>query len=193
MSEQVGSVTRKKSSDFHGGIRFQSSFTIRWELEDKTFLKIDIINFIPFSNSVTFRNLRQSGQDNCQILPDKTRSYRTAYKPINKDFLWFATKFLRSTCFFFVALCMLAPVYPPTLSTVITRFQFSRKQNGGLESSETTVTRFSKCGTNFIANRVQDTSNPGMGSWSLTAFTLERWFFGKKQRVLVFRVLGLRS
>ena len=69
MSEQVGSVTRKKSSDFHGGIRFQSSFTIRWELEDKNFLKIDIIclddslkyrimaiktneNFIPFSISV---------------------------------------------------------------------------------------------------------------------------------------------
>ena len=69
MSEQVGSVTRKKTSDFHGGIRFQSSFTIRWELEDKNFLKIDIIcladslkyrimaiktneNFIPFSNSV---------------------------------------------------------------------------------------------------------------------------------------------
>ena len=43
MSEQVGSVTRKISSDFHGGIRFQSSFTIRWELEDKNFLKIDII------------------------------------------------------------------------------------------------------------------------------------------------------
>ena len=41
MSEQVGSVTRKKSSDFHGGIRFQlSSFTIRWEIEDKNFLKI---------------------------------------------------------------------------------------------------------------------------------------------------------
>ena len=75
MSEQVGSVTRKKSSDFHGGIRFQSSFTIRWELEDKNFLKIDIIclddslkyrimaiktneNFIPFSNSVTFRKPR---------------------------------------------------------------------------------------------------------------------------------------
>ena len=77
MSEQVGSwsVTRKKSPDFHGGIRFQSSFTIRWELEDKTFLKIDIIclddslkyrimaiktneNFIPFSNSVTFRKPR---------------------------------------------------------------------------------------------------------------------------------------
>ena len=75
MSELVGSVTRKKSSDFHGGIRFQSSFTIRWELEDKTFLKIDIIclddslkyrimaiktneNFIPFSNSVTFRKPR---------------------------------------------------------------------------------------------------------------------------------------
>ena len=69
MSEQVGSVTHKKSSDFHGGIRFQSSFTIRWELEDKNFLKIDIIclddslkyrimaiktneSFIPFSNSV---------------------------------------------------------------------------------------------------------------------------------------------
>ena len=65
MSEQVRSVTR-------GGIRSQSSFTIRWELEDKNFLKIDIIclddslkyriiaiktneNFIPFSNSVTFR------------------------------------------------------------------------------------------------------------------------------------------
>ena len=72
MSEQAGSVTHKKSSDFHGGIRFQSSFTIRWELEDKNFLKIDIIclddslkyrsmaiktneNFTPFSNSVTFR------------------------------------------------------------------------------------------------------------------------------------------
>ena len=71
MSEQVGSVTRKKSSDFHGGIRFQSSFTMRRELEDK----IDIIclddslkyrimaiktneNFIPFSNSVTFRKPR---------------------------------------------------------------------------------------------------------------------------------------
>ena len=75
MSEQVGSVTRKKSSDFHGKIRFQSRFTIRWELEDKNFLKIDIIclddsvkyritaintneNFIPFSNSVTFRKPR---------------------------------------------------------------------------------------------------------------------------------------
>ena len=75
MSEQVRSVTRKKSSDFHGGIRFQSSFTIRWELEDKNFHKIDIIclddslkyrimaiktneNFIPFSNSVTFRKPR---------------------------------------------------------------------------------------------------------------------------------------
>ena len=75
MSEQVGSVTRKKSSDFHGGIRFQSSFTIRWELEDKNFHKIDIIclddslkyrimaiktnkTFTPFSNSVTFRKPR---------------------------------------------------------------------------------------------------------------------------------------
>ena len=58
MSEQVGSVTRKKSSDFHGGIQCQSSFTIRWELEDKTYLKIDIINLIPFSNSVTFRKPR---------------------------------------------------------------------------------------------------------------------------------------
>ena len=77
MSEQVGSVTCKKSSDFHGGIRFQSSFTIRWELEDKNFLKIDIIclddsvkyrimaiktneNFITFSNSVTFRKPLQT-------------------------------------------------------------------------------------------------------------------------------------
>ena len=75
MSEQVGSVTCKKSSDFKGGIRFQSSFTIRWELEDKNFLKINIIclddslrygimaiqtneNFIPFSNSVIFRKAR---------------------------------------------------------------------------------------------------------------------------------------
>ena len=74
MSEQVGSVTRKKSSDFHGKIRFQSRFTIRWKLEDKNFLKIDISclddsvkyrimviktneNFMPFSNSVTFRSL----------------------------------------------------------------------------------------------------------------------------------------
>ena len=75
MSEQVGSVTRKKSSDFHGGIRFQSSFTVRWELKGKNFLKIDIIylddslkyrimaietneNFTPFSNSMTFRKPR---------------------------------------------------------------------------------------------------------------------------------------
>ena len=77
MSEQVGSVTCKKSSDFLGRIRFQSRFTIRWELEDKNFLKIDIIclhdsvlvkyrimaiktneNFITFSNSVTFRKPR---------------------------------------------------------------------------------------------------------------------------------------
>ena len=73
MSEQVGSVTRKKSSDSHGGIRFQSRFTIRWELEDKNFLKIDIIclndilkyqimaiktneNFIPFSIQKASRN-----------------------------------------------------------------------------------------------------------------------------------------
>ena len=77
MSEQVGSVTRKKSSDFHGGIRFQSSFTIRWELEHRNCLKIDTIclddslkyrimaiktnaNFIPVSNSVTFRKPRET-------------------------------------------------------------------------------------------------------------------------------------
>ena len=75
MSEQVRSVTHKKFSDFHRGIRFQSSFAIRWELKDKNFLKIDIIclddslkyrimaiktneNFIPFSNNVTFRKPR---------------------------------------------------------------------------------------------------------------------------------------
>ena len=80
MSEQVGSVTRKKSSDFHGEIRFQSSFTIRWELEDKTFLKIDIIcsddslkyrimviktneNFIPFFNS-DFQKASRDGLSN---------------------------------------------------------------------------------------------------------------------------------
>ena len=72
MSEQVGPVTRKKSSDFHGGIRFQSSFTIRWELEDKNDYTIDIIclddslkyrimviktneNFIPFSRQRDFQ------------------------------------------------------------------------------------------------------------------------------------------
>ena len=70
-------MTHKKSSDFHGVIRFQSSFTIRWELEDKSFLKIDIIclddslkyrimaiktneNFTPFSNNVTFRKPRRT-------------------------------------------------------------------------------------------------------------------------------------
>ena len=75
MSEQVGSVTCKKSSDFHGEIRFQSRFTIRWEIEDKNFLKIDMIclddslkyrimaiktneNFTPFSNIVIFRKSR---------------------------------------------------------------------------------------------------------------------------------------
>ena len=75
MSEQVGSVPRKKSCDFYGGIKFQSSFTTRWELEDKNFLKVDIIclddslkyqimaiktneDFTPFSNSVTFRKPR---------------------------------------------------------------------------------------------------------------------------------------
>ena len=36
-------MTRQKFSDFHGGVQFQSSFSIRWELEDKTFLKIYII------------------------------------------------------------------------------------------------------------------------------------------------------
>ena len=68
-------MTCKKSSDFHGGIQFQSRFTVRWELEDKNFLKIDIIclddsvkyrimviktneNFITFSNSVTFTKSR---------------------------------------------------------------------------------------------------------------------------------------
>ena len=68
-------MTHKKSSDFQGGIRFQSSFTVRWELKDKNFLKINIIflddslkyrimaiktneNFIPFSNNVTFRKPR---------------------------------------------------------------------------------------------------------------------------------------
>ena len=74
MSEQVGSVTCKKSSDFHGRIRFQSRFTIRWKLEDKNFLNISLDdsvhvkyrimaiktneNFITFSNSVTFRKPR---------------------------------------------------------------------------------------------------------------------------------------
>ena len=54
MSEQVGSVTRKKSSDFHGGIRFQSSFTIRWKLEDKNWHKIDI-KIICLDDSLKYR------------------------------------------------------------------------------------------------------------------------------------------
>ena len=54
MSEQVGSVTRKKSSEFHGGIRFQSSFTIRWELEDKNCHKIDI-KIICLDDSLKYR------------------------------------------------------------------------------------------------------------------------------------------
>ena len=92
MSEQVGSVTRKKSSDFHGKIRFQSRFTIRWELEDKNFLKIDIIclddsvkyrivaiktneNFIPFSNSVKFRKPRGTDLVTAyELIPDFYRS-----------------------------------------------------------------------------------------------------------------------
>ena len=57
MSEQVGSVTRKKSSDFHGGIRFQSSFKIRWELEDKNFLKIDIC----LDDSLKYRIMAREG------------------------------------------------------------------------------------------------------------------------------------
>ena len=70
-------MAHKKSSDFHGGIRFQPSFTIRWELEDKNFLKIEIIyiclddslkyrimaiktneNLLPLSNNVTVRKPR---------------------------------------------------------------------------------------------------------------------------------------
>ena len=54
MSEQVGSVTRKKSLDFHGGIRFLSSFTIRWELEDKNCNKIDI-KIICLDDSLNYR------------------------------------------------------------------------------------------------------------------------------------------
>ena len=95
MSEQVGSVTRKKSSDFHGGIRFQSSFTIRWELEDKNFLKIDIIclddslkyrimviktnkNFIPFSQQrgVTLRKPRETDLITASELIESPRCIR---------------------------------------------------------------------------------------------------------------------
>ena len=39
MSEQVRSVTRKKSSDFHGGIRFQSSLTIDGNMKIEPFSK----------------------------------------------------------------------------------------------------------------------------------------------------------
>ena len=47
-------MTRKKSSDFHGGIRFQSSFTIRWKLEDKNWHKIDI-KIICLDDSLKYR------------------------------------------------------------------------------------------------------------------------------------------
>ena len=62
MSERVGSVARKKSSGFHGGIRFQSSFTIRWELEDKNFLKIDII--CPWDDSLKYRIMAIKANEN---------------------------------------------------------------------------------------------------------------------------------
>ena len=101
MSEQVGSVTCKKSSDFHGRIRFQSRFTIRWELEDKNFLKIDIIclddsvhvkyrimviktneNFITFSNSVTFRKPRGTDLVTAsELLPGPDRGEPQASNP----------------------------------------------------------------------------------------------------------------
>ena len=92
MSEQVGLVTRKKSSDFHGRIRFQSRFTISWEPEDKNVLNIDIIclddsvkyrimaiktneNFIPFSNSVTFRKPRGTDLVTAsELIPSSYRS-----------------------------------------------------------------------------------------------------------------------
>ena len=81
MSEQIGSLSRKKSSDFHGGIRFQSRFTIRWEREDKNFLEIDIIclddslkyrimaiktnqNFTPFSKKRDFQKASRDGLGN---------------------------------------------------------------------------------------------------------------------------------
>ena len=84
--------TCRNRSDFHGGIRFQSSFTIRWELEDKNFLKIDIIclddsleyrimaikaneNFIPFSNNVTFRKPRRTDLASAsELIPGFCRS-----------------------------------------------------------------------------------------------------------------------
>ena len=70
MSEQVGSVTRKKSSDFYGRIRFQLRFTIRWELGDKNFLKIDIICL---DDSVKYQIMAIRTNENCipfsQFLP----------------------------------------------------------------------------------------------------------------------------
>ena len=66
MSEQVGSVTRKKYSDFHGGIRFQSSFTIRWELEEKNFLKIDIICL---DDSLKYRIMAIKKNENFPLSP----------------------------------------------------------------------------------------------------------------------------
>ena len=115
MSERVGSVTRKKSSDFHGGIRFQSSFTIRWELEDKNFLKIDIIclddslkyrimaiktneNFTPLSNSVTFRKPRGTDLATAsELIPGFCRSKSNIPTPGSLHTIKSSTKGIQST------------------------------------------------------------------------------------------------
>ncbi|CAH3107660.1 unnamed protein product, partial [Porites lobata] len=104
-------VTCKKSSDFHGVIRFQSSFTIRWELEDKNFLKIDIIclddslkyrimaiktneNFTPFSNGVTFRKPRGTDLVTAsELIPGFCRS--------KANLFLFCTRMHRIVCFRF--------------------------------------------------------------------------------------------
>ena len=129
MSEQVGSVTRKKSSDFYGGIRFKSSFTIRWELEDKTFLKIDIIcsddslkyrimviktneNFIPFFNS----DFQKVGIIFYPPKPHRSRGTGIEFwTPCDKLYQWkMPTKFLGDLPFFCVELNIWEIAFSPT-------------------------------------------------------------------------------
>ena len=89
MSEQVESVSRKKSSDFHGGIWFQSSFTIRWELEDNNFLKIDIICL---DDSLMYRIMAIKTNENFTSL--QQRDFQKASRDGFGNRFWIDTRLL---------------------------------------------------------------------------------------------------
>ena len=91
MWEQVGSVTRKKSSDFHGKIRFQSRFTIRWELEDKNFPKIDIICL---DDSVKYRIVAIKTNENKLHTFLQQRDFQKASRDGPGDRFWIDTRLL---------------------------------------------------------------------------------------------------